>query len=96
MDRVSFSNELTTLLAPFLASQRRYEAIPDPRLEIRRVDTIRFEFFLTYESCNSNGVCAAGSRDMNGHLPQVPHVMTWHRLVARHPAMVRQDATSYH
>lgn len=41
MDRVSFANELTTLLAPFLASQRWYEAVSEPRVQIRRVDTLR-------------------------------------------------------
>ena len=41
MDSVTFANELTALLAPFLASQKWYDAAPEPEVSIRRVDTLR-------------------------------------------------------
>ncbi|MFV0316610.1 MAG: maltokinase N-terminal cap-like domain-containing protein [Microthrixaceae bacterium] len=41
VDRVAFTNELSVLLAPFLAAQRWYLPVADPVLRVRRVDTLR-------------------------------------------------------
>ncbi len=41
VDSVTFANELSVLLAPFLAAQRWYAAVADPEVRVRRVDTLR-------------------------------------------------------
>lgn len=41
VDRVTFTNELSALLAPFLAAQRWYTPVADPVMAVRRVETLR-------------------------------------------------------
>lgn len=40
VDRVAFVRELSVLLAPFLAAQRWYDAVDDPVMVLRRIDTL--------------------------------------------------------
>lgn len=41
VERVTFINELSVLLAPFLAAQRWYTPVTDPVMAVRKVDTLR-------------------------------------------------------